>query len=372
MRVNNDYCTKPTIVFVGAKSSNDPKQHPGGQLTASLGLTEYASNHDGFHLEIIDTTQSSFPIPSFWIRLKKGIKRCFQLMAILNSRNVKGVIIFTSSGFSFYERVLLAALARIRGVKTMLFIRSGHFIDEVKRNYIKLIISRFLLKVPSLIGAQGESWERFYIELGVSGSKIRIIRNWLPLNYFLEKKPKSLTDSAVVRFVFVGCLTEKKGILELLNAALILSKDYVFELTVVGGGTLEHEALTFIQRNSLTALVTLTGWQKPEQVMSILKKSDVFVLPSKAEGFPNAMLEAMAQGLPTIVSDVGSVADSLLHGESGFLLSKVTAESIAQEMRKYILDKTLITTHSIKSIDIVEKNHGYELNCKAMFSDFDI
>lgn len=362
----------PTLVLVGAKPNIDGSQHPGGQLTASLGLAKYAAEYNNFNLKVIDTTQSSFPVPPFKERLKKGLVRIKELIALISAGGVVGVVIFSSSGFSFYERVMLALVARIRGVKAILFVRSGHFIDELQGSSSRRFFARLALRVPELIGAQGESWKDFYRQLGVPEHKVKIVRNWLSPDIQPEGKPKFVKENAIVRFIFVGWLVEKKGVRELLEAALELSHKYKFELCLVGGGTLQDEVASFVAVNGLDGVVHSLGWQKPESVLSLLQSAHVFVLPSKAEGFPNAMLEAMAMGLPLIVTDVGSVADSLVNGRNGVLLSESTAQQVAEAMERYLVDNDLITAHSLQSLEIVKANHSYLRNCETLLSNFNI
>jgi glycosyltransferase involved in cell wall biosynthesis len=102
--------------------------------------------------------------------------------------------------------------------------------------------------------------------------------------------------------------------------------------------------------------------------MQLLDEADVFVLPSYAEGFPNALLEAMARGLPAICTDVGGVSDSLHHEINGFLIPPRNVDALVEAMSCYLRDTSLVERQSSETIKIVAKNHDRVANCKLLFS----
>lgn len=358
-----------TYILVGAKPNRDTGQNPGGQMTASMGLVKYLETEVGCELEIIDTTQSSFPVPPLQERLRKGGKRLLQLGSLLIKKDVVGVVIFSSSGMSFYERICLSILCRLFLTRCLLFVRSGHFMEEVSElGLLRRLLIRWLLKIPHVIGAQGTNWLDFYTKLGVSPERVAVVRNWLPPGVAYETRLRN-GNLSKLRFVFVGWLVDKKGVRELLEAACLLARKYRFELALVGGGDLENWARNYVSENELENCVSIRGWLSRDDVNEQLTTSDVFVLPSKAEGFPNAMLEAMAFGLPSIVTDVGAVSDSLIDGKNGFLIQESQVDQIYQAMEKYILEPALVEKHSRQTVEIVKELHSYDRNCQKLFSN---
>ncbi len=159
-------------VLVGGYPPEGKEQHPGGQVTASRLLVQYAAENN-IDLKVIDTSQSSFPLPPFRDRFKSAIKRIKTLKNYLKSEDIEGVIIFSSTGFSFYEKVLMSLVSKMYNTKSLLFIRSGHFIDLNKRNKLAKFINQFLLKIPNYIGAQGTKWQEFYTDIKVDKSRIK-------------------------------------------------------------------------------------------------------------------------------------------------------------------------------------------------------
>lgn len=356
---------KSFFILVGANPLG-VNNNPGGQLAASRGLYDYAISQ-GHHLEVIDTLQASFPVPSLYFRLRRGLKRIYGLLYLFRTKQVKGVILFSAAGFSFYERSMMAGLCRLYRVKSIFFMRSGFFVSDLENNRVRRVIAKFLLKLPNVIGIQGEGWRSFYQKLGVSKDSMVMIRNWLTPLFDGNVSTIKLRKDEVIRFCFVGWLVQEKGVNELLEAIMYLAKRYDFEFIFVGGGTLESALRQAIGESELSSRVHVTGWADPDEVKRYLSESHVFVLPSKAEGFPNALLEAMALGLPAICTNVGAVSDSLFNDINGYLLEHGDAVSVARAMERYLKDSNLVHRHSGEALKIVEQQHNRETNCKLLF-----
>lgn len=358
------------FILIGADPKSDQIQNPGGQITASISLSSYSENH-GYKLEIIDTTQTSFPIPSFKCRLKKAIKRFLLLFALLKDNNTKGVIIFASCGFSFYERICQSFICRLFGVKDVFFIRSGHFITTTENSAFLKFIHKLLLKIPYKIGLQGTNWQTFYNSIGVDSDRTILIHNWLPKGVNIINKPISISPiNRDIEFVYIGWLVREKGIMELMEAISKLIKFYSFNFTFIGGGYLEKHINSTIVKNNWSNNIKSLGWKKHGEVLQYLKTSDVFVLPSYTEGFPNALIEAMANGLPAICSNVGGISDSLHNNVNGFLIPPKDENSITDAMKRYIVDPSLIALHSSATIEIVTNLHDLDKNCEKLFNVF--
>ncbi|MBI5625072.1 MAG: glycosyltransferase family 4 protein [Elusimicrobia bacterium] len=93
----------------------------------------------------------------------------------------------------------------------------------------------------------------------------------------------------------------------------------------VGGGDGEDRLRGELKSLGLDGRFELTGWLDPAAALEKLSAADVFVHYSRWEGLPNAVLEAMALGLPVIASDVPGNRDAVLHGETGFIAADETA-----------------------------------------------
>ena len=103
--------------------------------------------------------------------------------------------------------------------------------------------------------------------------------------------------------LFVGWLETHKGILELISAVSLLKKANInFHLTVVGQGHAEKQCEKLAHKLGVSGNITFCGWLERKELLKIYSVSDIFVLPSWHEGLPNSMIEAMACGLPAILT----------------------------------------------------------------------
>lgn len=353
------------IVFVGADPESQKLANPGGQATASKGIIESLVS-EGFELKVFDTTQSSFPVPPIRERMIRGAIRLLSFLKYVMLNRVEGALIFAGSGFSFYERIVMCWGARCFGVNTFFFMRDGHFQTEINSCEKKRLIVKSLVRIPSYICVQGESWKEFFQCLGANSNKILIIRNWLS-NDFINQKVEEKPSTKQVTFCYVGWLVKEKGIEELLSAVKKLkSEGFHFKINVVGSGDLETHVEKFTKENELLDTIKLLGWKSNKEVKQIYSESDVFVLPSYAEGFPNSLLEAMSMGLPSIGTDVGGVADSLRNGVNGYLIAPRSDSELWQAMKEYLIDESKIELHGSNAIKTVEAIHSKAKNIKQL------
>ena len=142
------------------------------------------------------------------------------------------------------------------------------------------------------------------------------------------------------RVVTVANLRPEKGYDVLLDAAArvrLLYPDATFEL--IGGGTELAALRARAQALGLTEAVTFAGHS--DDIPARLGAADIFVLPSRSEAFPNAVLEAMASGLPVIASAVGGVLEMVNHERTGLLVPPDDPTALAAELCRLMSDSAL-------------------------------
>ena len=96
-----------------------------------------------------------------------------------------------------------------------------------------------------------------------------------------------------------------------------------------------------------------------EEVLKYMSLSDVFVLPSLSEGFPNVVLEAMASGLPIVATKVGGLPEIVKNGENGFLIKPRNSKELAKKILLILNDKELSGRMSKNNIKEAKK-YSYE------------
>lgn len=205
-------------------------------------------------------------------------------------------------------------------------------------------VDNFLSKRSEKIIAVSKSVAEFASkQANISIEKFQVIHNGVEIdktnefkNNFskndLRRKLNIKEDSLV--FLNVGRLKKQKQQDLLIDAFKIVSSKYNnAQLFIVGRGPEEDYLKNKIIENNLEGKVVLTGYS--DSVYDFYRASDVFVLSSKYEGFPNVAIEAMAFGLPLLSTKVPGVDEFLLDGENGFLMNE-NPENISEKMIKFI------------------------------------
>lgn len=127
--------------------------------------------------------------------------------------------------------------------------------------------------------------------------------------------------------LYVGRLAPKKGLEYLLRAVA----DLETHLTVVGDGA-ERDRLEALAA-ALEADVTFVGEVPPDRVEEFYRDAAVFVLPSvEGEGMPNAVLEAMAWGLPVVATDSGGLPSVIDDGQTGYVVPMRDSEALRERV----------------------------------------
>lgn len=134
----------------------------------------------------------------------------------------------------------------------------------------------------------------------------------------IHLKRKNILSSPV-SIVNVSCLKPQKGLIYFLQAAkLILNKRKDLKFFLIGDGHLKRKIHKTIERYGLENNVFLNGWVN--DVSSILSKADILVLASLWEGLPVSVIEAVAAGIPVVVTDTGGVRDILENYKNGIII----------------------------------------------------
>ena len=141
---------------------------------------------------------------------------------------------------------------------------------------------------------------------------------------------QSVSDT-VKNAVFVGHARKEKGTIEILKAAAQLPN---IRFTFVGP---VHEQISEMTHSDN---VEMLGAQPHKIVMDLLKRADIFLFPSHTEGFANALLEAMAVGLPVIATDVGANQE-MLGADGGIIVPVGDAAALEAAIRKLDDDPAL-------------------------------
>ncbi len=153
----------------------------------------------------------------------------------------------------------------------------------------------------------------------------------------------------------MGRLVEQKGFDLLIEAFARVHADYpLWTLTIIGGGPLLESLQQLCRRLKIDRFVRFAGRvTAPDEW---LRQGDLFVLPSRFEGFPNALCEAMACGLPAIAADCRSGPRELIRpGIDGILVPPNDVAALAAALHRLMGDATLRHELGSRATEIVDR-----------------
>ncbi|MEO1621501.1 MAG: glycosyltransferase family 4 protein [Cyanobacteria bacterium J06632_3] len=144
------------------------------------------------------------------------------------------------------------------------------------------------------------------------------------------------------RLLFVGRLAAVKGLPMLLDSVKQLKETMPnIRLTIVGDGPDRQMLEAQTAEAGLNEQVQFVGYQSQAAVRDYLQQTDVFVLPSFAEGVPVVLMEAMMSGVPVVATQIAGVSELVIDGESGFLVPPSNVDILCDRIQKLLADGPL-------------------------------
>jgi glycosyltransferase involved in cell wall biosynthesis len=181
---------------------------------------------------------------------------------------------------------------------------------------------------------------------------ISVIPNGVELDRFFPAETSE--KSKVLRLLTVGRLSVTKRIEMLIDAVEILHRTACkLHLTIVGGGQMQQRLRKNVAERELSDVIKLTGRVSSEKMPEVYRNSDIFISASIQEGMSNAMLEAMASGLPIVTTQCEGLAE-LIDG-NGIIVEKDNIEDIAKAIKRLADDSGLYKQMSIAARKQAEK-----------------
>lgn len=191
---------------------------------------------------------------------------------------------------------------------------------RILKKIYDLSLGRYLLKNASKIIALTEDQIEQYTIRGGDESRITVIPNAIDLEKYVSCENLA-KDKSGKNLLFVGRLEKYKGIQDVVGMmpALLASEPDV-RLTIVGGDSgFRRELDDLSERLGVRGNIVFTGEVSSDDLLEKYREADIFVLPSRMEGFGIVLLEAMASGLPCVAYSIPSVKTLIEHGKTGLL-----------------------------------------------------
>lgn len=260
----------------------------------------------------------------------------FRYIFCLLKNRPKIVHVFTPSYWGFWRSCIYILIAKLLNRKIIFHLLNAIDIFWHDSSYFLKKLITFVLNRCDVLLVQSNGIKHFVNQ--ISKSKVVSIYNGVDNSIFYYKNRKTNKS----KIISVAALSRNKGTDDLLKVIQVLkSKNLQFHVTIIGRGNIESYE-NIASSLDIKEYVTFAGVVEDDQKINYLANSDIFILPSYAEGQPLSILEAMSSGLPIVSTTVGSIPEIVKNGENGFLTLPGDIDNIARNIQTLIADNNLI------------------------------
>jgi len=164
--------------------------------------------------------------------------------------------------------------------------------------------------------------------------------NIVCLNNFMSEVNAENNNSVGKYYLYVGRLTEEKGIKTLIDAAI---KADTGQLLLVGDGPLKESLVNYVKEKNAGRIIEFLGHKSRTEVIDLIKKCNFVVVPSEwYENFPYSILEAFACGKPVIGSRIGGITELVKDNETGLTFTPGISDELRMKIVQLINEPTKI------------------------------
>ena len=260
-------------------------------------------------------------------------------------------------GFTIPYGVLGWIVAKVMGRKVGISLIGADLYKGIRGAWYGRIVLSMLRRCDH-VTVTGQEMKDILVARGIPPDRIHVLPHGIrvPLS--------SLTNSRKeYAMVFVGELVQRKRVDVLLDAFQVVKGIYKeARFCIVGDGPLREKLEEKSEKMQISDSIHFAGLQ--EDVWLYLEQSKIFVLASEGEGLPFALIEAMACGLVPVVTDVGTIRDTVKHGTNGFLVNVGDSGSLAQNVVTLLSDVDLYDKMSADAATVRE-HFSYEKTIDA-------
>ncbi len=255
----------------------------------------------------------------------------------------------------WYSNTIGKVVGCLLGIKKI--IAFEHNVYDTLKTRKMFLIDRLTQFIPTKVIAVSQAVKKSLLKHGIEEKRIAVIQNGIDVSKYTDL-PKARNE--IFTYIFVGRLIRQKGVDILLQAFATVPNA---RLKIVGRGAEEEALKKIVSELGLTERIEFLGTR--QDVPELLKSADCFVLPSRYEGLPMVLLEAIAAGNLIIVSDFESATEVITNEESGLIIPKENVEALVRAMKRVMQDEPLqqkLLTHVQKIAPTVSiENHVDQL-----------
>lgn len=243
--------------------------------------------------------------------------------------------IHISAGASTFRKASFVAFARAARVPVLLHVHPANFFDQLSTPGIAGSLARRCLGSATAVIVLSEIF-RDAVHAFAPGKPVHVVANAPDVDETSSADPT--TERIPGRILCVGSFVDDKGVDLLVEAAGRIAPDFpALRIALAGAGPDEEKLRALTARCGLSDHTEFLGWLRGAALDDEYAHAALFVLPSRTEGLPLALLEAMWHGVPCVATTVGGVPELLSDGV-GALVPPADPEALAGTMRGLLDD----------------------------------
>ena len=331
----------------------------------TLRVKEHKKKYNGFNIEVAilypenifkeDIEKAGVPVWKLGLNFKYDLRSILKLISLIKKGkyNIVHIHLFPANLF-----VSLASLFLPKNIK---FIFSEHNIYNRRRSFkiFKILDTFIYSRYYRIICASKQVQSALLEWLPNLQRKSVVISNAIPVSDLPNWSPVKKYD-----VLFVGRLAKAKGVDILIKAINILKEKYQIEIktAIVGKGYLEEELKGLVKELGTSKEIEFLGVRK--DIEKLMKSTKILVLPSRWEGLPLTMLEAMSSGAGIIATEVGGIPEVIEHGKEGILISPEDPTALAGAIAELLKDRELRVKLSVNAYKKVKEKYSIEVYIK--------
>lgn len=239
--------------------------------------------------------------------------------------------------FLFFDNILARIFGKFMSIPVII---SGQRNVEIHRSQLRNFIDRVTLPLADYIVSNSKAGKQILVNREkIDEKKIEVIYNGIDIQDFNKKQKAELADLFTSesffsnKFIvgFIGSLTQQKGLNVLFEAAAELKeKSLNIILVLIGEGKRKQELEQLTKELGIEDIVYFTGYK--DMGWKFMRLFDVLVSPSLWEGMPNVVIEAMAQGIIVVATNVGGIPELIEEGKDGFLVESKNIHALVDKI----------------------------------------
>jgi glycosyltransferase involved in cell wall biosynthesis len=327
-------------------------------LTSALAGLPQDSHCDGVHVHRIPAFRRAADRSNPWEMASFLASALWSAQRVARAAKTEAVITF----FTIPCAPVGWLLNRRMGVPYIVSLRGGDVPGHVPGiNAVHRLIAplrRAVLRGACAVVANGPGLAR--LSERTDPVSVRVIPNGVDTTLFRPAEAGERKEVSEFRILFVGRLHEEKNVAIVLEAVAALHRGRsAIRVDLVGDGPQRRQLEALAASLGIADRVAFHGWQSKERVADFCRSASCLVNPSRYEGMPNTVLEAMASGLPVVASNVGGNNDLVVPGETGFLFDLPDVAALRRDLEALAGDPALGRSMGARGRDRAIAEHSW-------------